>query len=172
MTKGKEQSHLSFFTSAWPVLLWLPCSPVSVTLSFLNNGFQAGYAALMGICKIYRKKPHYQCTPGPQAPGKEHIPAGLLLAFPQLAGRGNTRGMGAPKAMQLQCNSQHQFIHFFIKNALVLILPRRERGTDHLFKLMLLGLFLFCRNTGNYLCICYGRLLPYLQAETWTSLCT
>lgn len=40
-----------------------------------------------------------------------------------------------------------QIFTFLIKNALVLILPRREKGTDYLFKLIFLGLFLFCRNT-------------------------
>lgn len=81
MTNRREQSHFSFFTSAWPVLLWLPCSAVSVTLSFLNNGFQAGYTALMCICKTYSKA-HSQSVPGPQPPGKEHIPAGLLTGLP------------------------------------------------------------------------------------------
>lgn len=69
MTRRREQSHLILYLS-------LACSAVSVTLSFLNNGFQAGYTALMCICKSYGKT-HSQPVAGPQPRGKEHIPAGL-----------------------------------------------------------------------------------------------
>lgn len=159
MTNKKEQSNLLVFTSAWPVLLWLPCSSVSVTLCFLNNGFQARYAASMCnvLLQIYGQT-HYQSVPDPQA-----HPCTIANWPSQLWLVEETQ---EEWELQKKCNSQHWFLYFFIKNALFLILPRREKGTDYLSKLMLLGLFLL------YLCNCYGRHLSYLQAETWTSLCT
>lgn len=171
MTSRKEQSHLSFFTSVWPALLWLSCSPVSVTLCFLNNGLQARSAALMCICKIYGKT-HHQSISGPQALGKEHIPAGLLTGLPTSGWKRKHKRNGSSKSCATLVWFPALIFTFLYQKCSGPSTAKEWKATDYLLKLMLLGLLLFCRNMGNSLGIYYGKHLSSLQAETWTSLCT
>lgn len=124
----------------------------------------------MCTCKI-SSKIHYQSNPRLQTLPKQNICATLPTSLPIPGWKSQQKRNVCFKSCATRASS---ITDFYISLSemlinLILILPRRENGTDYLFKLTP-GLLLFSRNTGNCLCISYGRHVSQLQAETRTSL--